>query len=317
VRIPGKHIKGLDAGMPCEEAARRVLAARLEAVRLLVPLAAGRWREDVEHVHQLRVSTRRAASAMGAFEPCLKKKRVERVAKALRRLRRAAGEARDADVHLAIFEDLLSRTEGEERAAVEHAIASIRAERERVQPALVKAADKLPDRELGRRFGRLLGGVGPAPGAGTLGELASRTLAPLATGLREAAEPRPWTIERLHEVRIAAKKLRYACEVFRCCLDEETDRAFTGEFVALVDALGEMNDASNMAARIEAAAGTGDAELAGLRDAPPAGVAALIARFGAERDRRRDEAASALERLLASELLDRLTGVDRVRARSA
>lgn len=317
MKIPGKHIKGLDAGMRCEEAARHVLSLRLEAVRMLLPLAAERWREDVEHVHQLRVATRRAASAMSAFGGCLKPKRAEEAGKTLKKLRKAAGAARDADVHLELFESLRERTDGDERVAVERAIESIRAEREHVQPRLIRAHEKNPDKKLAKRFDGLIGSVRPAPGAETLGALAAGSLAPLAAGIREAAGERPWTTDRLHEVRIAAKKLRYACEVFRCCLDEETDRAFDDRFVPLLDALGELNDSSNMVARLEAAADHDDAELAGLRDAPGAGVEALVGRFRAERDRRRDEAAAALDRLLASDFLDRLSGDAPLRARSA
>jgi hypothetical protein len=59
----GKWIAGLTPEMPIEEAARIVLAVRLSAARHHLPLAAGRADEDVEHVHQLRVASRRAGAA--------------------------------------------------------------------------------------------------------------------------------------------------------------------------------------------------------------------------------------------------------------
>jgi integrase/recombinase XerD len=60
----GKWIPGLTAEMPVAEAARAVLAARFEVVRHCLPLAVEKPYEDVEHVHQLRVGTRRAGAAL-------------------------------------------------------------------------------------------------------------------------------------------------------------------------------------------------------------------------------------------------------------
>src|SRR5207244_2166671 len=54
--------------------------------------------EDIENVHQLRVATRRAAAALRIFLDCLPGRLHDKTRKALRGLRRAAGEARDWDV---------------------------------------------------------------------------------------------------------------------------------------------------------------------------------------------------------------------------
>src|SRR5262245_14687895 len=55
-----KFISGIPAETPVSHAARDVLDARLEAVRYFLPRAAYSYNDDPEHVHQLRVSTRRA-----------------------------------------------------------------------------------------------------------------------------------------------------------------------------------------------------------------------------------------------------------------
>jgi len=316
LKIPGKRIKGLSPDMASDDAARAVLGLRFEAVRMLAPLAAHEWEKDVEHVHQLRVSTRRAASAMSAFKPCLKKKRAKKARSLLKTLRSAAGPARDADVHLAIFRSLLAETEGDERVAVERAIESIRAERDRVQPALTSTIDAHPAKELEKRFERLLDSIDAPKELPTLGTLATHALVPLAEALRETASVTPWTTSRLHAIRIDAKKLRYACEVFECCLDEATATEFRDSFVPLVGALGDLNDSDNMVARL-ASAGQDDAELAGLRDAPTAGVRALQARFEADLSRRKAASIEALTTMLASHFLARLTGRPTEMARSA
>ena len=59
----GKWIAGLTPGMPVADAARAVLAERFAVVRHFLPLAAEKPYEDAEHVHQLRVGTRRSGAA--------------------------------------------------------------------------------------------------------------------------------------------------------------------------------------------------------------------------------------------------------------
>src|SRR5690242_19716355 len=96
----GKWIPGLTPETPVVDAARRTLAARLAVVRHYLPLAAEHADKDIENVHQLRVATRRTAAALRMFAMCLPQKRAKTARKQLRRLRRAAGDARDWDVFL-------------------------------------------------------------------------------------------------------------------------------------------------------------------------------------------------------------------------
>lgn len=305
MKIPGKNIKGLDPAMRADEAARVVLSARLDAVRMLLPLAAHEWQEDVEHVHQLRVATRRASSAMAAFDACLDSKRAKKVGSLLKRLRKSAGAARDADVHAHLFDGLFDQVSAEEQAAIKRVQAQLMAERAEAQPRLVKVAKDIPIEKLDKRFSKLLDSIGTQddmPGA--LSELAGESLAPHGTAVRAAAAGRPWTIARMHEVRIECKKLRYACEVFTCCLDEGTAVEFKREFVPLLDALGDLNDSDNMVARLRSSE-------------QGAGTEALLARLEAERDRRLRLASDALGVMLGSDFLDRLTGGRPEMARSA
>src|SRR3712207_1913020 len=94
----GKWISELTATTPLDDAARRVLTVRLGVVGHYLPLAVREADHDTEHVHQLRVGTRRARAALDLFACCLPDKVYRRARKQLRRLRRAAGAARDWDV---------------------------------------------------------------------------------------------------------------------------------------------------------------------------------------------------------------------------
>src|SRR5437016_5278776 len=97
----GKWISGLTAEMPVAEAARRVFEVRLEPIDRALAQVRERPDGDPEDVHQLRVGTRRAVAALNIFEACLPGKVYRKGRRRLRRLRRAAGAARDWDVFLA------------------------------------------------------------------------------------------------------------------------------------------------------------------------------------------------------------------------
>src|SRR5438105_1865201 len=97
----GKWIDGLTAAMPVTEAARLVFDVRLEPIRRSLGRVEKHPQENPEDVHQLRVGTRRAVAALKIFEDWLPGKRYREARRRLRRLRRAAGAARDWDVFLA------------------------------------------------------------------------------------------------------------------------------------------------------------------------------------------------------------------------
>ena len=109
-----KWIPDLKATTPVSAAARHVLTVRLEVVRDYLPLALHEADKDPEHVHQLRVATRRARAALDIFACCLPVKVYKAARKQLRNIRRVAEEARDLDVFLTSLTDrTASRRESE------------------------------------------------------------------------------------------------------------------------------------------------------------------------------------------------------------
>ena len=94
----GKWIEGIGPDGSVDDAARRSLEPRLTAVVHWLPLAAYLAEHDVEHVHRLRVSTRRAVAALKLYRDWLPRKQRRWVKKRLKKIRRAAGDARDLDV---------------------------------------------------------------------------------------------------------------------------------------------------------------------------------------------------------------------------
>jgi CHAD domain-containing protein len=80
------------------ESVRTVLTDCLKSVQRWLKRAAKKWAADDETVHQLRVSSRRALSAIHLFEPLIPSTEVRWFRKRLKAILQAAGRARDLDV---------------------------------------------------------------------------------------------------------------------------------------------------------------------------------------------------------------------------
>src|SRR5207244_4505302 len=72
-----KWIDGLRPEMGVSQAARKTLRRRLEAVWFLLKPAAEKADQSPEHVHQLRVSTRRAMAALEGYAELLPRAKAE------------------------------------------------------------------------------------------------------------------------------------------------------------------------------------------------------------------------------------------------
>jgi hypothetical protein len=103
VSSDSKWIGDVSPNQPLCEAASRVLNVRLKAVFRFLPLAAEKSEEDVEHVHRLRISVRRAMEAVRVFSRLIEEAEVDSLRDRLRRIRLAANEARNWDVLIERF----------------------------------------------------------------------------------------------------------------------------------------------------------------------------------------------------------------------
>ncbi|MBV8316325.1 MAG: CHAD domain-containing protein [Planctomycetaceae bacterium] len=211
----GKWIDDLAAETPLQQAARHVLALRLEVVHTELVRTRDAPDEDPEYVHQLRVATRRATAALDIFADCLPNKVYRRARKQLRRIRRAAGDARDWDVFL---EDLATHPRTPEtRPGLDALIGYATARRDVAHGRLQEAFTADPG-----AFARLAAATvasvrNPRSGPGYLIDLALPRLVVLLGELNQAASDDLNDYENLHQVRIIGKRLRYAMEVFAGC----------------------------------------------------------------------------------------------------
>ncbi len=200
-----------------------------EALRERLPpirqeLGGARRAEDVEFVHRLRVASRRARNALALFAASLPQKLAQSWRRELRRITRSLGAARDLDVQIEWVERVLDRTHDPElRPGIARLLLRLRQQRARRQADVVKVIDRL-ERQ------RTLDGMAAVLHElivharvyehDTLPEdLVPRAADAILLRLEEllAFEPflaQPERVTELHEMRIAAKHLRYTLEIF-------------------------------------------------------------------------------------------------------
>jgi CHAD domain-containing protein len=248
----GKWIEGLSPNAPVAEAARAALAARFAVVRHFLPLAAEKPYADIEHVHQLRVGTRRAGAALRAFESAVPRKPFKEVKRTLRALRRAAGDARDWDVFRAALE--VAKPLSASKPALDFLAGYAFGERAAAQLRLVAAArDAGPlfaerSDELVARAREPEGDPGPA----SFGALAAAQLGALLAEFTDGARANPKDPEALHALRITGKRLRYAIELFAGCFPPALRETVYPAVERAQEVLGDVQDAVVGAARLAA-----------------------------------------------------------------
>jgi CHAD domain-containing protein len=236
-----KWIDDLTGEVAWTSAARHVLKSRLEAVVERMPDAILRAEEDVEHVHQLRVSTRRAGAAVHIFGELMPAKTHRTVRKRLKRIRRAAGAARDWDV----FQEMLAqrREAGDktQNSGLDFLLGYAQGQRALAQ-AHLEDMQPLIDEDHRAIVSEILGSFPDDPSLGTFRERAVPLLTSLSRELDTAASRRLDDYEELHQVRILGKQLRYAMEIFAACFDHEFRDEIYPAIETMQEVLGRAND---------------------------------------------------------------------------
>ncbi|MBK8012481.1 MAG: CHAD domain-containing protein [Deltaproteobacteria bacterium] len=227
-------------------AAENALRAHLDEVLRRLPLAARLAESEPEHVHQLRVATRRAAAVLHLFDDFVSPRARRRVQNWLKSVRRAAGEARDLDV-------LIAR---KVRAGCERdVLRALRDARVRAQRAIAEiheAADGPFERDVETLLGSLVPGI-KARGTfeSTLGEFARARIRDMSIAFFARWPETADDIEGLHALRVSAKSMRYALDLLLAAFLPSLAEPVAAEFRALQTQLGDLNDHATAVRRLE------------------------------------------------------------------
>ena len=237
VATDGKWTANLSLDQPVCEVAGRVLATRLKAVCQSLPLAAEKSDEDIEYVHELRISVRRAVEALRIFSGLMEVTEVDPLLDRLRRIRLAADDARNWDVMAERF----SHGGGIPAKIVEQ----IKARRREAQGPIVAVYRESTAGDCEAKIEKLVQDVESqhqGDGKRQFGRQAPHYLVPVVKKFFKAAESDLTTDESLHDLRIRTKKLRYTMEIVAMAFEPAFRKKLYSQVSLFQDLLGTVND---------------------------------------------------------------------------
>ncbi|HSE21424.1 MAG TPA: CHAD domain-containing protein [Pyrinomonadaceae bacterium] len=238
--------KVVDCDGDAIDGAKKALKGKFAEMRELSKEA--RDGKSAEAVHDMRVAARRFRSALQDFRPCLNKRSVDLTLKQIRNISDALGEVRDQDVAILALENLAAKIPVQCSATLQKLIDSRKeirkAARKKLEHDLVddlkklrstfhetlELADKLPA-TLRQRQSNSYRHIATAVIISRLAELEK-----LGDNLK-----RPNDVDGLHQMRIAAKRLRYAIELLHECW-LPGPRHLAGDVAQLQTTLGRVHD---------------------------------------------------------------------------
>lgn len=238
-----KRIADVDENTPVADAARRVLAVRLEAVRDRIGDTLADAKDRRRHIHALRVATRRAAAAADLFATCLPRKVQRQLRDHLRGLRRTVGAARDWDVVLSQLGQRLDGASKSDEPAIDMLTGYALARRVPAQRKLEEATSDYPfgfDRLMAQTMVAVRG-----PERATFGTLVCPVISKMLADFQDLCGRGDGDWAHLHEVRIAGKRLRYALELVQPCFGGLVSEDVEPALASLQETLGAVNDSFN------------------------------------------------------------------------
>jgi CHAD domain-containing protein len=194
------------------ETAKAALGERLWAVAESLPLAAIRLDDNIEHVHKLRVNTRRAIAALSLYKELLPRKETKWLRKQLGAIRGAAGHARNLDVVIARMRRKWDQNNGQWTSELAR-------QRDKAQKPIEKIQQRLSSaKSLDDRIQRILSGIECASSKGMLDVNSNfdwvwRRLRPDVKRFFKLLRCDLHGEERQHRLRIFVKKLRYSIDL--------------------------------------------------------------------------------------------------------
>ena len=194
-----------------EGSARHAIAKRVRALRAEVKPATA---EDPDGIHDLRVASRRLRVAVAEHANLFAKPSRKSLQRRLRRVTRLLGKARELDVTLGLLGKWRGELHGAPRYAAAYVTGRLRAERKAQSEVIADAVEGFKGETFNERLVGLFEGM-----TGSKKCYVKKAARRLKARYRDATEQygvwvKSGSAPDLHGLRIAFKKLRYACEVY-------------------------------------------------------------------------------------------------------
>lgn len=193
--------------------------------------------DDIEHIHRMRVASRRLRAALPLFESCFPPVKFREWMVGLQKITRALGDARDTDVQIAFLLRLKERRvrkntvppEGNSRKETSSAdiaillLGQLQKRRKKYQKAVLSALENLEKSEIPDQIRTcctdLIARGRDGPKRQSLQGVSAVAASRISRGLGALLQFEHWVytpdaVTEHHAMRIAAKKLRYTMEVY-------------------------------------------------------------------------------------------------------
>jgi CHAD domain-containing protein len=207
--------------------------------------------DDIEHLHDMRVASRRLREAMTIFAPCFPKRVYKPLQKTAAALTRALGAVRDSDVMLESLARYRERIADEERIGIDDLMQVMRDERAVQRTTMIDTLDAVDRSGFQHQMKMALWGErrwershrADEPQQSTLGTEAQRISARRVADLYGYVPyiHDPAQADELHRMRIAAKHLRYSLEIFRSCFGPDIDDRID-DVKSIQEQIGQIHD---------------------------------------------------------------------------
>ena len=169
--------------------------------------------KDIEHLHRLRVTSRRLRTVLRTCKPLLSPQKYNYYQKHIRAVTRSLGHARDLDTQIMFLQTIhLPAPAGIYRKGIDTLLHTLHTQRSHAQPAVKKAIKVIRKKKI---LSTLTKEILAVPACTALAVQAAHThiqscVKKLTT--YHAIADKPHQIIELHHMRIAAKHLRYCLE---------------------------------------------------------------------------------------------------------
>ena len=193
--------------------------------------------QDIEHIHRMRVASRRLRAALPLFKSCFPKKKFRVWMRELQKITRALGDARDADVQIAFLVRLQEEKAGQQgenppdvsRGAVDPVgvetvlLTRLKKKRLKLQGTVLSALEHLErssvPEDMRTACNEVITRAGNARTKPALYGIPPVSAARISSRLSALMQYEhhlynPDAVAEHHAMRIAAKKLRYTMEVY-------------------------------------------------------------------------------------------------------
>jgi CHAD domain-containing protein len=242
--------------MTVTDTAYQMLACRYmeEQVKALKRRARGaRLARDIEYVHQARVASRRLRTALRMFADCLPKQKCDKWRREIRRLTKRLGAARDTDVQIEFLKQFIADLPANSkklRPGLRRLMLRLKQRRQAIQPKVVKVLDRLDKKQviaeiieelktILARCATMRSSIQSQFVFQQAGSHINNRLAELFSFEKSLNDPGDG--KGHHQMRIAAKHLRYTLEICNLPFENRLDKHIEG-VKHLQSLLGKLHD---------------------------------------------------------------------------